>query len=496
MRSLRLRFFVVVWLFVVAAMVALAALLGKWSLTEIDRIAVETRVDRRIDSLARPLRDALEALPLGDSVALSAALARVTRGDTTLLGAAVLDAQGRVLGSSIPGLTAGALTLMPGGAASFRQSVAANGVTRRVLLAIPGHSFERAGMQNTLVLIPALRSAAMTSRISGRSPSDDLSRRIVIAVLVGSLLSAVVTLLIARPLLGRVEELSRATAALREGKLDSRVPVRGNDEVADLGRSFNELASSLEASEAQRRRMVTDVAHELRTPLTNIIGLLEAARDGIQPIDDAVLGALREEAASLNHLVDDLRDLSLADAGELTLALESLDAGAAARAAVAAFPVQPDAARIVVEASSPALQVVADRRRLGQVLRNLLQNARRHAPVDSVIVLRVALASGRVRFEVIDQGEGIAAEHLPHLFERFYRVDPSRDKTTGGMGLGLALVQRLVEAQGGRVGVESQVGKGSTFWVTLPRGSQMERGTPTIRVKGMTTTAGGSAQNL
>ncbi|MEO7353474.1 MAG: ATP-binding protein, partial [Gemmatimonadales bacterium] len=320
----------------------------------------------------------------------------------------------------------------------------------------------------TLVLIPALKSAVSSSRMAGRTPSEDLSHRIAIAVLVGSLLSALVTALIARPLLGRVGDLSRATAALREGKLDSRVVVRGNDEVAELGRSFNALAEELGASEAQRRQMVTDVAHELRTPLTNIIGLVEAVRDGLRAPDDSLMLALQEEAALLNQLVDDLRDLSLADAGELPLSLEMLHATEELRRTAAAFPAVPGESTIVVATADDDLTLRADRRRLGQILRNLVQNARRYSPDGGTVTLRASREGGMVRLAVADTGIGIAPEHLPHVWERFYRVDGSRAKSTGGMGLGLALVNRLATAQGGRVGVASEPGEGSTFWVELP----------------------------
>ncbi|MES2304907.1 MAG: ATP-binding protein [Gemmatimonadota bacterium] len=468
MKSLQLRFFVVVWLFVVAAMVALALLVGRWSITELERVSVETRIDRRLDSLTRSLIGAVEAVTPGDSVGVSAALGRITAADSMLLGGAVLDRDGRVLGTSIPDLAADALQLRGGGMVSYAQSVTKGSATQRIMVAISGHPFGTASAPKTLVLIPALKRSVSSSRLSGRSPSEELSRRIAIAVLVGSLLSALVTALIARPLLGRVGALSRATAALREGKLDSRVEVRGDDEVAELGRSFNALAEELGASEAQRRQMVTDVAHELRTPLTNIIGLVEAVRDGLRAPDDSLMLALQEEAGLLNQLVDDLRDLSLADAGELPLSLEALSAAEELRRTAAAFPPVPGEATIEVSVGEDGLTVRADRRRLGQILRNLVQNARRYSPDGGTVTLSASRVGEMVRLAVADTGIGIAPEHLPHVWERFYRVDGSRAKSTGGMGLGLALVSRLAAAQGGRVGVVSEAGRGSTFWVELP----------------------------
>lgn len=466
MKSLQLRFFVVVWLFVVAAMVALATLLGRWSLLELERVSIETRVDRRIDSLSQPLIDAVTPIPATDSLAISTALAKITSADTNLLGAAVLAADGRVLGSSIPGLDAGALSLRGSDGVSYLRTISTGNATQRIMLAIPGRRF--GGDNRVLAVVPVMRRELSTNLAVRRTPAEALSRRIVMALLVGSLLSAVVTALIARPLLGRVGALSRATAALREGKLDSRVEVHGDDEVAELGRSFNALAAELGASETQRRQMVTDVAHELRTPLTNIIGLVEAVRDGLRAPDDSLMIALQEEAGLLNQLVDDLRDLSLADAGELPLTLEPLVAIDEVRRAAMAFPALPGEAVLRVSDGDPAVVVRADRRRLGQIIRNLIQNARRYSPDGGTVTIGVTRADGRVRFTVADEGIGIAPEHLPHLWERFYRVDGSRAKSTGGMGLGLALVNRLTEAQGGGVGVASEVGRGSTFWVELP----------------------------
>src|SRR5690606_17049652 len=147
----------------------------------------------------------------------------------------------------------------------------------------------------------------------------------------GSVIAALVTLVLSRQLTGRVERLAEAVASLGSGNLQARVPVSGNDEIAELATRFNAMASGLEQSEAARRRMVSDVAHELRTPLTNLIGMVESARDGLRPADHELLDALAEEARTLNTLVDDLRDLALADAGELRVAHDTMDVGAVVR---------------------------------------------------------------------------------------------------------------------------------------------------------------------
>lgn len=467
MKSLRLRFFVVVWLFVVTALVVLGTLLGRWTTVEMARISMETRSSRAELTVDSRLLDSVAAHVGEDSVALSTALRRLVPRDSMRMGAVVFTREGRVAGGALDTAFAASVSLGRDGEAMIGRDMQRDGGRQMIRMAIPSYAVGSAG--HRLVVVPALRtsSTSIEREVSGARPQS-FPRRVAIAVLVGSILSAIVTALIAQPLLGRVGELSRATAALRRGDHAARVAVRGDDEIAELGHAFNALSEDLGASETQRRRMVADVAHELRTPLTNIIGLLEAARDGLQPIDDRVLLALHEEASLLNRLVDDLRDLALADAGELPLALEALPALAEANRAAAAFPALPGEAQIVVTADAPDLLVRADAQRLGQVLRNLLQNARRHSPDGGTVALRVTPADAMVRFTVADHGPGIAPEHLSHLWERFYRIDASRAKATGGMGLGLALVARLTEAMGGTVGVESTVGEGSSFRIDLP----------------------------
>jgi two-component system sensor histidine kinase BaeS len=226
------------------------------------------------------------------------------------------------------------------------------------------------------------------------------------------------------------------------------------------------MAAGLEASERQRRQMVNDVAHELRTPLTNLIALVAAARDGLRPADDELLATLADEAGFLNRLVDDLRDLALADAGDLVLQRASVDVVQEARRAVASFAGAPRGVTVRLSGDIDTA-AVADARRLGQVLRNLIQNAVTHSPDGGKVLVAVTGDAERVTIEVTDRGPGIGPEHLPHIWERFFRVDPSRSRATGGMGLGLSVARRLVEAMGGTIAVESEVGKGSRFTIKL-----------------------------
>jgi len=219
-----------------------------------------------------------------------------------------------------------------------------------------------------------------------------------------------------------------------------------------------------------RRNMVGDVAHELRTPLTNLRGYLEAARDGLVAPDGALVDNLYEETMLLNRLVIDLQDLAQAEAGQLTLVRQPTALQGIVEQAVSMLRPQADARGITLTIELPAalLLVEVDRTRVGQVLRNLLSNAAAHTPRGGEIAVSAAAAGQEVAVSVRDTGTGIAPEHLPYVFDRFYRADKSRARQTGGAGLGLAIAKQLVVAHGGSITVESAAGQGSTFTFTLP----------------------------
>jgi two-component system sensor histidine kinase BaeS len=215
--------------------------------------------------------------------------------------------------------------------------------------------------------------------------------------------------------------------------------------------------------------MVDDIAHELRTPLTNIRGYLEAGHDGVLPRDDAWNASLLEEATLLQHVVDDLQTLAQADAGRLTVATDTTDLTGTVDLAVQAMSGYASSRAVRIERTGAAVEVPHDRLRMRQVVGNLLANAIRHAPADSDVTVHVAHESaGSVMLTVRDRGPGIAAEHLPHVFERFYRADPSRTRDTGGSGLGLAIVEQLVSAHGGSVTADNAPDGGAVFRVSLP----------------------------
>jgi signal transduction histidine kinase len=240
--------------------------------------------------------------------------------------------------------------------------------------------------------------------------------------------------------------------------------------MGELAEAFNSMASDLEHTEQLRQNMVADAAHELRTPLSNIKGYLEAIRDGIKKPDRNTIGSIDEEATLLSQLVDDLQALSLAEAGELKLDQKEEDIIKLIKQAVAAKQTQAMAKRISIstEISRNLPSVNVDARRVGQVLHNLLENAIAHTPKNGSIIVTAQKQDNWVKVSVTDTGEGIPTEDLPSIFERFYRVDKSRARATGGSGLGLTITKRLVEAHDGKIEVQSELGKGSCFSFTLP----------------------------
>lgn len=298
--------------------------------------------------------------------------------------------------------------------------------------------------------------------------SDGLLRTAATALAV-LLLAALVTVFAGRRLVRPILALTGAAQRMAAGDRAARVPVSGNDEVSRLGHAFNAMASSIERNEQQRRVMVSDVAHELRTPLSNIRGYLEAGEDGVVPLDRTLIRSLLEETALLERLVSDLQELALADAGMLRLHPEERDVTELAQQAVAAHRTQAEAAGVSLglSASGPAIAEV-DPARIRQALGNLVANAVKFTPAGGSVSVSVRGGGYGVELAVTDTGPGISPEHLPHLFDRFYRADPSRSRSTGGSGLGLAITKHLVEAHDGWVGVSSTPGRGSVFTIRLP----------------------------
>lgn len=278
-------------------------------------------------------------------------------------------------------------------------------------------------------------------------------------------------LLIAWGLAAPLRRLAVGAQRVAAGQFDERVPVAGPAEVRTVALAFNNMAAALAAGEAERRHMVADIAHELRTPLTVIQGNLRAMLDEVYPLTREEVARIYEASLGLGRLVDDLRVLSLAEAGRLDLHVQPVAVGPLLKREAALFAdlAAGQGVRLQVEAPDTLPRVLADPERLAQVLHNLLSNALRYTPAGGRITLRAtAGSSGSVRLEVEDTGAGIAPEDLPHIFERFYRADRGRARENGGSGLGLTIAHQLVRLQGGTMGVESAPGQGARFWFTLP----------------------------
>ena len=269
--------------------------------------------------------------------------------------------------------------------------------------------------------------------------------------------------------------LSALTAAARQvagGTFAARVPTPGlGREFVELVEAFNQMAARLEASERLRHRLLADVAHELRTPVTTLEAYLESVEDGVTELSPATIAVLRAQGARLTRLAEDLAAVTRAESGELTLTLVSADPGDLLRQAHVAGAAHADTAgvglRLELPPDLPA--VLADVDRMAQVLANLVENALRHTPPGGRVTLAATHTDDTVTLSVTDTGSGIAAEHLPHVFERFYRADTARDRASGGSGIGLAIAKALVEAHGGTIRAESGgPGTGARFEVTVP----------------------------
>ena len=271
--------------------------------------------------------------------------------------------------------------------------------------------------------------------------------------------------------LAPVRTLTGAARRLGRGDLSQRVSVRGEDEVGQLARTFNSMAEGMERAETQRRNLVADVAHELRSPLSNIQGAIEAMHDGLMDRGDSSLDMLHEQTLHLSHLVDDLGLLAMAEAGDLRLDIRPDSVEDAARRSVEAFRARAEAKGVglTIDVAGSLPLAAIDRQRTQQIIGNLLDNAIRHTPAGGRVSVHVDAPSPQtVNVAVRDTGPGIAEDDLPLIFERLHRVDPSRTRATGGAGLGLTIARRLVEAQGGTIRVDSEIGKGATFTVELP----------------------------
>jgi signal transduction histidine kinase len=294
---------------------------------------------------------------------------------------------------------------------------------------------------------------------------------IALALVVSVLAALTVSWYFSRRVQRSIGNVADAASQIAAGRYDARVPDPGlGGEFATLALTYNRLAERLEATESTRRSMLADLAHEMRTPLATIDAHLEAVEDGVRTLDDDTLGVIRDSTGRLRRLAEDMTAVSRAEEEGLDITLRPVAAAelAAAAAEVAKDRYAAKGVHLAVELAE-AGQVRVDRDRIGQVLGNLLDNALRHTPTPGTVTLACRRVDRWVEYRVTDTGEGVAVDHLPHLFDRFYRADTARDREHGGSGIGLAIAKALVEAHGGGISVTSPgPGQGTTFRVRLP----------------------------
>jgi len=383
---------------------------------------------------------------------------RIILTDTS--GTVVADSEGELLGQQYH-------PDVPGKHLSTRRE----GDTMGILYISPEISPEfPAPLEKGSLMIPQIGSGPPSGFPSPLRLYQTIGRYLLWGALLAVAIALLFTFLLSRPIIAPVKTLTLAARRLGQGDLSQRVQFKDKGEMGQLAQAFNSMASELERAEKLRRNMVTDAAHELRTPLSNTRGYLEAIRDGVVAPDTVTIHSLHEEVTLLSRLVDDLQDLALAEADELKIVPQAEDIAELTHEAVVGMRVQAAIKGIVVSIDLPSeLPLVnIDAQRISQVLRNLLENAIAHTGNNGGITVTAEKHDNWVKVSVTDTGEGIPAEDLPNIFERFYRVDKSRARATGGSGLGLTIAKRLVEAHGGKIEVNSEPGRGSSFEFTLP----------------------------
>ncbi|GEM_PF-140837 len=319
----------------------------------------------------------------------------------------------------------------------------------------------------------------------------EVSKYLWLSAVIAFLVAIFISLLFTRQMLSPLRSLAVASHAIAAGDFRSRVKIKSRDEIGKLGQAFNQMAQTLQTEKEREKALMADVSHELRTPLSILGGKLEAMLDDVIKPTPEQLASMHDEVLLLSRLVQDLQTLSMAEAGRLEMHFSQTDVPVLASRVVSSFRNMADSRNILLmlQADKDIPNLFVDPDRISQVLRNLLSNALRYSPSGGKVEVKVTTGGtdarkqaeqgsgkaldGHVVFEVSDNGPGIPQEELPHLFERFHRADHSRSRATGGSGLGLAIAKQLVEAHKGKIWVESETGKGSSFYFALPAKSDV-----------------------
>ncbi len=301
---------------------------------------------------------------------------------------------------------------------------------------------------------------------------NEFQKSLLISGIAGGIAGILIIAFFTRRAFAPMQDLAVAARRLGKGELDQRVETRHRGEIGQLATTFNAMASELESAETRRRRLTADIAHELRTPLTNIRGYLEAIKDGIVVPEDQTIDTLHQETLHLSTLIEDLRILAVAEAGALKLDKHPDSIETVVQNVAQAFKPRTieSGIRIICDIPETVPLVDLDRTRMTQVVHNLVENAIAHSRIHAEVRVRIYVTDDakHVRISITDEGDGIPNEDIDHIFDQFYRVDASRARSTGGAGLGLTIVKRLVEAHHGHIKADSVPDQGSTFTITLP----------------------------
>ncbi len=466
MRSLRAQFLALVVAAVLATL-TLLALYGSHSARQVFRATVERqRMAPAVSLVAGRLDSAYAQGGWGAIRALIGALPATEPGDSLRRpGHLVVTTRGEIIAAEDPALLQARATL---GAGPRVQLERTEGRNTAILVVAPGQAI-RAPAGDTVGYLFTVPGNRVDLADPERAFASGFNRPLWIGAAVLLLAASLLALGVTGRLVAPIHRLTDAVNRVSQGDYGARVGQVRVTELAPLGAAVDGLAEALERSEAERRRMIRDVAHELRTPLTNVRGQIEALQDRLLALDDAALASLYEEVRLLERLVTDLAELARADAGQLDANPTPLELGPEVARAVEGFvrSARLPAGHVTIDVPS-GLRVRADRERLAQILRNLLENAVTHAGPGAPITVSAAALDGLAAVSVCDGGVGIAPEHLGRVGERLYRPDPSRARGSGGAGLGLAIVKALVAAQGGAVTVTSRLGEGTRVRFTLP----------------------------